>query len=163
LKRVFLIAFFISIFQLTFGQTEQEYYSKLLNTYKFEKYPVDIKCELGSIPDSITWGELAELPNDIKTNILTQFRTSDNFIGSCYKYVSWDCGSPCQMIAIFRINSGELVGTLSSSLGFLIQPNSRLIVLNPPSKQKIDIEYRQLVGQPQFYELWNNKLLKIGE
>lgn len=122
---------------------------------------MDIKCELGLIPDSLTWGDLTELPNDIKLNLLTQFRTSDQYIGSCYKYVSWGCGSPRQMIAIFRISSGELVGTLNSSLGFLIQPNSRLIILNPPSELKMDVEYRQLVGEPMFYELRNNELIKI--
>lgn len=124
LKRVFLITFLVSTVQLIFGQTEQKYYSELLNTYKFENFPVDIKCERLAIPDSISWGELGELPNDIKANILTQFRSSDNFIGSCYKYVSWGCGSSCQTIAIFRISSNELIGTLNSSLGFLIKPNS---------------------------------------
>ena len=160
--KIFLSAILaLTFIQISYCQTETEYYSKLTDKYKFEEFPIEKVCNIGPTLDSLSWCELRDLPEEIKSNIVEQFTSNTNFIGSCYKYASWGCGSPCQMIAIFNINNGKLVGTLNSSLSFLIKSDSRLIFLNPPSEEKIDIEYRQTVGEPKFFELLNGQIRKL--
>lgn len=160
MKIAIVLGTFLAMCQLTYSQSEIEHYSLLINKYKFDEYPVDIKCKQGSISESLKLEELNDLPTNIKSNILIQFKNSDNYIGSCYKYAIWSCGNPCQMLAIFRISSGELIGTLTASLGFLIEQNSRLILTNPPIKQELDIEYRQTIGEPKFFELLNDEIVE---
>ena len=149
--------------QLVFGQTEQAYYAEVLKKFRIQDFPVVTKCEPANLSNSLKWGVLESLPEDLKSNILRQFQESDQMIGSCHKYVTWSCGSPCQMMAVFKVDSGELVGTLNSSLGFLTASNSRLIITNPPTKAKMNLAYRELVGPPGFYQLCEGKLIKIEE
>lgn len=156
---VLLFIFFSS--QICSAQTEVAYYADLLNKHEFSDYPIVVKCEVGVRADSLQLSDLIDLPIEVKESILHQFKYSNNFIGSCFKYAIWGCGSPCQMLAIFRFDNGQLIGTQNASLGFSIKHNSRLIIVNPPTDDQIDVNYRRIIGEPKFYQLTNNQLLEL--
>ena len=144
-------------------QSEIEYYDSLMNNYKFEDYQFDIKCELTKLADSIFWGNLKHLPNEIKNNIKSQFYNDKSNLGSCYKIIIWGCGSSCQMIAIFDKQTGYCMDTLSASYGADYKTDSRLIIINPPLDQKMNIGQRKIFGEPIFYELQKNKITIIKQ
>ena len=151
-----------------FGQdnsviNELEYYDSLMNNYQFKNYRFDKTCLLINSKDTIVWGELESLPQDIKNNIEIQFKSRESNIGGCYKIVIWGCGLSCQNLAVFNRNTGNCIGTLNASFGFKYLRNRRLIITNPPLDQELDIEKRRTFGEPEFYELVDDKIKLIKE
>lgn len=54
-----------------------------------------------------------------------------NFAGK-YCFVSWGCGSPCQMSAVVDMESGIVYNGIPSAIGYRFKKNSRILIVNPP-------------------------------
>lgn len=148
-------------YSYVYGQTELEFYQDFSNNHLFTDYTIQIKCELAILSDTIIWKELEGLPNNLKRDLERQFKSDSNHFLSCYRYLKWECGSKCQMFAVVDYHSGEVLDVLSSSLGLGFKTNSRLVIINPPSNQKMDVNYRNLYGDPVGYEFKNDRFRKI--
>lgn len=160
MRLVTIILLFFSYYYL-FSQTEVEFYHGSLNNHQFSDYPIESKCELGGLSDTIIWNELNHLPNYLKSDLTKQFKNDSNHFLSCYRFIKWNCGNACQMFAILDYHSGEVIDVLNSSLGFAFKPNSRLIIINPPSQTKVGIIYRNTYGEPKAYEFKKGKFREI--
>lgn len=139
---------------------ELSFYKSLINSSSFDRYKV-LEMYTGPIshPDLST---LADLPKDIQANILHQYNKEKqpNFAGH-YIIVSWSCGSPCQMNAIFDVKTGKAVSVINTSVGLTYKPDSYLILKNPPHDEAYDKTYREVIGDPKFCIFKDSKLTDI--
>jgi hypothetical protein len=56
-----------------------------------------------------------------------------NFAGDL-TVVSWRCGTACEEGLVVDLRSGRIVGHVEAVLGFEFRTDSRLLILNPPSR-----------------------------
>jgi len=142
------------------NDNELSFYKSLIDSTSFDRYNVP-KMYLGPIspPDLSTF---ADLPKDTQENILHQYNKEKqpNF-ASHYLIVSWSCGSPCQMNAIFDVQTGKVVSIINTSVGLIYKPDSYLILKNPPRNAAYDKSYREIIGEPQFCIFKDSKITEI--
>lgn len=141
-------------------QTEREYYAEEMHYYTFARFPSDSSIPPATIalPDLSTF---RNMPEDIVAFIRKDYSIENPNFNSTYKIVSWSCGSPCQMVAVFDSRTGKIIDTFSTSAGADYRLSSRLLVLNPPGDIPVDSTYRTIIGRPQFWELRSGRLFKL--
>lgn len=134
--------------------TEIEFYKSYLDSFKFDDYLVNNKTNL--LKGKLDLDYFKSLPKEIKENIVAEYNKakSPNFAGK-YLILSWGCGSPCQENVIIDYENGKIVHSFSSSLGIDFKKNSRLVIINPPSKDFYDKDYRTTVGEPSYFVFQN--------
>jgi hypothetical protein len=139
---------------------ETDYYKPLLDSFPFEKYKVNeiyngriAKLDLSYYSDS---------PYDIRSTIRDHYNQikKSNFAGH-YILFSWGCGSPCQMNAIVDAITGKTILTFNTSWGVDFQPDSYLLIQEPPLQQKYDKAERETLGKPEFDIFKDNKLIAL--
>ena len=77
-----------------------------------------------------------------------------NFAGT-FCFVSWGCGSPCQMSAVVDMETGIVYDGLPSAVGYKFNSNSKLLIVNPPDSTNYYPKNRW-VNYPSQY-IWNGK------
>lgn len=99
--------------------------------YKFEDYPA--RKVLNGSPAPVDFSTRPEA-RTFKTAILGAVAKGVDFAGH-YKVASWGCGTSCQMSAIIDLESGRIVEyAIGSALGLEYRVNSRLLIVNPPTR-----------------------------
>ena len=170
MKNVFIILFTllsVSLFsqeaeaEIEIYDPEIEYYKPLLELYDWNEYQFEKTCKQPNKKVVLKLDSLSELPKETIEKITTQFDTMTTNYGTCYKIITWDCGSPCQMLGLFKAETGQLVGKLNASYGFDYRQNSSLIIVNPPIEQHLNLQKRKLLGEPEFYKVENDMISKI--
>ena len=139
---------------------EVDYYKSLTDSFSFEDYKVpEISGEKVSRLDL---SDFKELPKDIIDKIKYHYdnQKCPNFAGH-YIIISWSCGSPCQMNAIIDTRSGKTIQFINSGIGLEFQLDSYLIIINPPTEDKYDNSFRELIGPPDFKLLKKDKLIDL--
>ncbi|MCB0703911.1 MAG: hypothetical protein KDC34_01315 [Saprospiraceae bacterium] len=140
--------------QTAFADTELAYYQPQMNKYGFTEYPA-ITCDpiTTGVTPKIAESSLAGL--DIQVQVLIEEKvlgSAPNF--NCqYHVVYWNCGASCKMVAVFNSKTGKLVQVFETAFGAIFSPKSRMLILNPPRNEKMDVSYRQSMGIPEFWEL----------
>ena len=140
--------------------SELQYYKSLLDSFRFDLYPC-IEYEKITVASNPVLNELHNLPSDITDQIINSFKSNNPDFNCRYKIITWGCGTGCQISAIFNSASGEFIKSFNTSLGIDYMLNSRLIILNPPSEAKLDLLYRKTFGEPEIWELRDNKCEKL--
>lgn len=68
-----------------------------------------------------------------RTRLRDGYKDSVNFAGN-YCFVDWGCGSGCQQSAVIDARTGIIYKGPDASLGYDFKTDSRLLIVNPPSK-----------------------------
>ncbi|MBR9922304.1 MAG: hypothetical protein GYB31_15820 [Bacteroidetes bacterium] len=135
------------------GGTELSYYINQMNKYSFRAYPAEACDPPENPPLPKLGGVLPDL--DVQIQIMIEEKvlgSKPNF--NCKYYVAyWGCGPACQMVAVIDGETGHVVEVFDTAFGVLFSPKSRVLVLNPPRNEPMDVEYRKSKGEPSFYEL----------
>lgn len=105
---------------------------KFVPKYTFEDFPAENVFD--GTPVQIDYNS-HKLAREFKTVMTSAVRAGPpNFAGH-YIFVSWGCGSPCQMSAIVDAKTGKVYEGLGSGVGFDIRKNSKLVIVNPPDSE----------------------------
>lgn len=168
LLQLLLITFFsftwknneYSKFSILNEKTEIEYYKTLIDRFPFTKY-LSEKKNLG-IKEKLNLTLLNHLPKEIVKNIENQYnKTNKPNFANQYILISWSCGSPCQMHVIVDFNSGKLILFINSSIGINFKAESNLLIINPPTNEIYDEDFRNIIGKPRFYIFKNDSLIEL--
>jgi len=82
-----------------------------------------------------------------------------NFCGK-FIIIQWGCGTECQTGVIINALTGKIVTLPTSEWGVEYRKNSRLLIINPPSKTGI-VSMRPMYSYPAYY-FWNqNKFVLL--
>ncbi|GEO06899.1 hypothetical protein AAE02nite_45630 [Adhaeribacter aerolatus] len=107
-----------------------ELLQRQLAGFKFEAFAVKDKYQGQAAPLDLVSHEDARLYRKTLTRGLA---TGSNFAGK-YTLVSIDCGSPCLNNYIIETQTGKVVDKVQSNAGISYRPDSRLLLVNPPSQ-----------------------------
>jgi hypothetical protein len=95
--------------------------------------------------------------------LVEEAKKGPNFAGH-YTIVRWECGEECQQFAIVDARTGSVIfAPFITHLGFQFQPNSRLLIVNPPEA----VERAAHEGKPKshyktVYYVWHdNRLVEV--
>jgi len=77
-----------------------------------------------------------------------------NFAGS-FCFVSWGCGSPCQVSAVVDMKTGIVYNGLPSAVGYKFEKDSKILIVNPPDSTNYYPKNRW-VPYPEQY-IWTGK------
>ena len=78
-----------------------------------------------------------------------------NFAGA-YVLAAWGCGTECQRFAVIDLRDGRVdVDTAIAPLGVEFRPDSRLVVINPPSRTANLPPEVQARHRPRYY-VWQD-------
>ena len=125
--------------------------------HRFEDYPVtEVFGGAPAKPD------FASNPKTklFRSHIIEGASKEPNFAGH-YRIVWWGCGSNCQTFVIVDSKSGRIFGYFGSSNGMMYRKNSRLIIVNPITPERME-DWKE-GGVPDWgittYYLWKGKNL----
>ena len=141
--------------------TEIEYYSIIMKKFNFNDFPCE-NNEAIIIADTVIINNLTDLPKEIKKQIRNDFNIENPNYNCKYKIITWGCGSPCQIVAIYDSKTGQLLRTFTTSYGAKYTLKSNLLILNPPTEVAMDTNQRNIIGEPEFWEMKNEKFIKIN-
>lgn len=108
---------------------------------------------------------------DFRTRIRNGYEDTVKFAGK-YCFVSWGCGSPCQMAVIIDATTGKIYAVPQATQGYNYRTDSRMLIVNPPNEE-IEIEFENGdtspalwlncdYCQPEIY-IWNEDLKVFEE
>ena len=73
-----------------------------------------------------------ELGRKFRTVIRKECENSESLFAGHYTFVSWGCGSPCQMSLLIDRRTGNIYDAPTAALGYKFQKDSRMLIVNPP-------------------------------
>lgn len=91
---------------------------RVIGKYSGKKHPIDYSSN--------------RLAREYRTIITATYKENGVMFAGHYSFASWGCGSPCQGSAIVDLADGKVYEGIVAANGFSYQPNSRLLIVNPP-------------------------------
>lgn len=148
------------------GADAPDVYTKFKPYIQFRDFPVDEiyagdKAKLQLDKKSGFW--------DFRTRIRNGYEDTVKFAGK-YCFVSWGCGSPCQMAVIIDATTGKIYAVPQATQGYNYRTDSRMLIVNPP-QEEMEFENGDTTPalwlncdycQPEIY-IWNEDLKVFEE
>ncbi|MCO6163005.1 hypothetical protein [Flavobacterium sp. NRK F7] len=75
-----------------------------------------------------------ELGKQFRTRIKESYNNPDNHFAGHYTFVTWGCGSPCQMHVLIDRRTGKIYDAPTSAVGTEFKKDSRMLLVNPPEE-----------------------------
>lgn len=128
---------------------------------KFEEYPAEAASK--QIASDIDWASHKNAWN-FRTRLREGLKKGANYNGH-YAVITHGCGSPCQVNWIVNVNTGKVIGNISTALGAQYKLDSSLIAADLVDDARIgaEIEAEALyLRYIKFYKVENDKLVPVN-
>lgn len=93
----------------------------------------DFKAEIDTKKFATLDLESNRLGKKFRSVIIKEYQNSKNLFAGHYSFISWGCGSACQMSAIVDQHNGKIYEAPNASLGYEFKADSKMLIINPPN------------------------------